>query len=236
MPNRPTVPPRDWMAPVGIVAGAVALIALVLALMLATRPSSVPLSQQSGSGGMDLSQFERRDPDDRLAIGPVNAPVALVVFSDYQCQYCAAWNQETLPKMMEFVDAGDLRIEWRDVNVYGGVSERAARAAYAAALQNRLWDYHGELFADGKHLPASQLTRDALVDRAGKMGMDRQQFITDMESETTRREMARNEKDAEDLGVSGTPTYVLGGRLLVGALPTSDFLDTFDDALASSGR
>ena len=80
----------------------------------------------------DLSDEEARDPDDLLAEGPVDAPVALVVFTDFQCPFCAQWYDDTLPTLREYVDRGDLRIEWRDVNVYGEDSERAARAALAS--------------------------------------------------------------------------------------------------------
>lgn len=43
----------------------------------------------------------------------------MIVFSDYQCPYCSSWNQDTLPAMMAYVDDDQLRIEWRDLNVFG---------------------------------------------------------------------------------------------------------------------
>src|SRR5699024_9713231 len=97
----------------------------------------------------DLSHEEARDPDDLLAEGPVDAPVVLVVFTDFQCPYCARWSHETLPELREYVDRGELRIEWRDVNIYGDDSERAARAALAAAKQCGLEEYHDMPFDRG---------------------------------------------------------------------------------------
>src|SRR5699024_3609369 len=81
--------------------------------------------EQSALG--EVGSDEESDP---MSDGPADAPVKLVVFSDYQCPYCAAWSQDTLPKMFDYVDSGDLRIEWREVNVFGSASEQAAKGAY----------------------------------------------------------------------------------------------------------
>src|SRR5699024_4674469 len=88
--------------------------------------------EQSGLG--EVGSDEESDP---MSDGPADAPVKLVVFSDYQCPYCAAWSQDTLPKMLDYVDSGALRIAWRAVNVCGSASAQAATRAYAAALQDR---------------------------------------------------------------------------------------------------
>ena len=64
--------------------------------------------------------------------GAANAPVTVYEMSDFQCPFCAVWAKDTEPTMMEYADAGDLRIEWRDINAFGPVSVRAAQAAFAA--------------------------------------------------------------------------------------------------------
>ena len=83
------------------------------------------------------------------------------------------WTDDTLPTLRDYVERGDLRIEWRDVNVYGEDSERAARAALAAAMQDTLDDYHAALFPDGeiRNVRSSSAT-GALVDLADELGMD----------------------------------------------------------------
>jgi protein-disulfide isomerase len=166
----------------------------------------------------------------------VDAPVVLVVFSDYQCPFCAQWSEETLPLLMERVEAGELRIEFRDVNVFGPDSERAARAAYAAAEQDSFQEYHDALFAGGEHRSAEELTDESLVELAGELGLDTAQVATDMNSEETTAQVAENEKLGLDLGAYTTPAFVLGGQPIVGAQPSQVFLDAFDEALAEAEK
>lgn len=229
-----------WLVPVIVIAVAGVLIALIIVtVMQKTAPADVGAdpeapAQVEGSDTPDLSIVETRDPDDVLAVGPVDAPVVMVFFSDYQCPFCARWNYQTLPAMMKHVEAGDLRIEWRDVNVFGPESERAARAAYAAALQDRFLDYNNALFKDGKHRPKDQLTDNALIELADELGLDTERFTTDFNSDKAADIIADNEKQGLDLGVNATPAFVIGGQPIMGAQPTSVFEDAFQVALDSA--
>lgn len=245
MPTQPVRSPRfPWAVPAVVIALAAVLIAVVVAT--SRDDQSTPGAPSPGAGSQapaetqqrqqaDLRTAETRDENDLLAVGPVDAPVALIVFSDYQCPFCARWNAETLPSMMEHVAAADLRIEWRDINVFGPVSERAARATYAAALQGAFAEYHDGLFADGKHRPASGLSSEALVALAGELGLDTDRFTTDLDSEVTTTQIALNQQLGLDLGVTSTPVFILGGQPIVGAQPTQVFEDAFQAALTAAG-
>lgn len=164
----------------------------------------------------------------------MDAPVTLVVFSDYQCPFCAKWSHDTLPLMMEYVEAGDLRIEWRDVNVFGPASERAARASYAAALQGAFWEYHDALYAGGEKRSEADLSEDALITLAGELGLDTERFVTEMNADSTASQIGENEQLGLDLGAYSTPVFLMGGQPLVGAQPSEVFVDAFDQALATA--
>lgn len=183
----------------------------------------------------DPTQFERRDPEDVLTAGPIDAPVGLIVFSDYQCPFCAQWSHETLPTMMEFAERGELRIEWRDLNVFGPESERASLAAYAAALQNHFWEYHEALYPEGQKLSTNELTEEALIELAGALGLDTEQFATDMTSVEARAEIVANQQLGFELGAASTPVFLLGGVPIAGAQPTEVFVQAFEDALQAQG-
>lgn len=151
------------------------------------------------------------------------------MFSDYQCTYCAKWTAETLPRMRELADAGDLRIEWHDVNFYGELSERAARAAYAAGLQGAFWEFHDALYEGGTPRSASALSEDALVQLAGDLGLDTETFTTDMAAEETAQIVSDHAELGLGLGVYSTPSFVIGNSTLVGAQP----VEVFEDAVAA---
>lgn len=248
---------RPWVVGVAIFAVAALLIALVLVLnrdpadpeagaeakpatpteTSAASPAPAeeePPAPSADAEEPDLSFAERRDPEDLLAAGPVDAPVTLIVFSDYQCPFCAQWSDETLPLMMDRAEAGDLRIEWRDVNIYGAPSERAARASYAAGLQGEFWAYHDALFAGGEHRSESELSHEALIDLAGDLDLDTERFATDMESSETVAQIEENAELGIELGAFSTPAFSMGGTPLVGAQPSQVFVDAFDEALAEA--
>lgn len=191
-------------------------------------PAAEAVTPQSPAT-LDLA---RRDPADPLAAGPVDAPVVMVVYSDYQCPFCAVWAEQTQPTMLEYVEAGDLRIEWRDLAVFGPDSERAARAAYAAGLQGAFWEFHGALFASGEKRAAADLTEQALVTLAGSLGLDADVFAADLASAQVATAVQANADEAAAIGVFSTPSFLIGEQTVVGAQPTEVFVAAVEDALA----
>ena len=181
-----------------------------------------------------LPDMARRAPDDPMAVGPADAPVSLVVYSDFQCPFCAMWSEQTQPTMLERAEADDLRIEWRDINVFGQESLTSARAAYAAGLQGRYVEYHDALFEGGEKRPAGALDEESLIELAAELGLDTERFTADLRSEEVAAAVAENQDEAASLGVYSTPAFLLGGTPILGAQPTDVFVEALDDALAEA--
>ncbi len=241
---------RPWLVPV--VVGVAALVVIAVGYFLlsgsaSSDDSAAENSPEDAGGGVvdvvpqnqedqvDLSHVERRDAEDPLSIGNVDAPVTMVMFSDYQCPYCATWSDETLPVMMDYVEDEQLRIEFRDLNVFGPESERASHAVYAAALQDAFMEYHDALFADGEIRSPAQLSEDALVELAADLGLDTEQFTDDMHSEAVQEQILENQRLGTNLGAYSTPSFVVAGQPMVGAQPSEVFVDAVDQALAETG-
>lgn len=235
---------RRFLVPAAIITVTGLLIAAVLWLQPGTEPGAAPgsgswegaveerdLPHPSEVALPDLSSAETRDAEDPLAEGPVDAPVVLVVFSDYQCPYCARWTHETLPALREHVERGELRIEWRDVNVYGEDSVRAARASLAAAMQGEHAAYQQALFDEGEIRSSSQLSEEALIALAEELGLDLERFTADLRSEQVAQIIADHAARGLELGAVTTPSFVLGGTPSVGAQPTEVFVDQLERAL-----
>lgn len=244
MPERR--PARAWLVPAVVLVVAGGLVAAALerdrsapqsagATTTAEAPPAAdgPASEVAEPGA-DAPDVARRDPADPTAAGQVDAPVVLVAFSDYQCPFCARWVHETQPALEPYVESGELRIEWRDVNVYGEDSRRGARAAYAAGLQGAFWEYHDALFADGEKPTPAELGEESLRSLADDLGLDADTFARDLAS----AEVAQGVQENEDLGLAvgafSTPSFLVGDQPVVGAQPTEVFVDAVEQALAQA--
>jgi protein-disulfide isomerase len=228
--------PMFWLIPLTVIILATVVIGIVIVNQGGSdadaQGQSSSSQNDSAEEDVDLSFVEHRDSEEMNAIGDVDAPVTLVMYSDYQCPYCATWNEDTLPAMMDYVDSGDLRIEMRDLAVFGEESERAARAVFAAGMQDGYWDYHNALFEGGEHRPKSQLDDDSLVSLGKELGLDPLQFKRDMNSTQAHEEFEAVSEEGQSIGVSSTPAFVIGGKPLLGTQPTQEFTDAVDEALA----
>lgn len=88
------------------------------------------------------------------------------------------------------------------------MAEPAALAALAAGEQNKFWEYHDLLFAESKIKP------DSLKKIAEKLGLDLDRFEKDMKSPTILAKLTKDASEANTLGITGTPTVFVNGRLI----------------------
>lgn len=174
---------------------------------------------------------ERHDPDDPLAVGEVEAPVTIVMFSDFQCPFCALWTTQTLPELMAYIEGGDLRVEWRDLAVFGEDSRRAAYAGYAAGLQGKYREFTAALFSGGESPSPSELSDDALERLAQELGLDVGTFNDDREGDAVHEAVERTFAEGEELGVFSTPAFLINGRPIIGAQPSETFIDAVESEL-----
>jgi protein-disulfide isomerase len=141
--------------------------------------------------------------------GSAEAPLTMVEFSDYHCPFCARYAKEVFPQIQrDFVDTGRLRYVFVNFPI-DQLHPRAARvheAAACAADQGRFWEMHERLFAN---VSATQDPAD-LPGHAQAVGLDVTAFQACLDqgrhAETVRRQVA----DAAQLGIRGTPTFVVG--------------------------
>lgn len=158
-------------------------------------------------------------------VGPADAPVTLVVFTEYLCPFC----QRLEPVLDQLRAAyGDrIRIVYRFRTVHPGADELAA-AALAAHRQGKFRMFHERLFEN------QQLLRERPqfpVRLARELGLDVERFRADLRSESIRKQVEGDAAEAERLGVSGVPTTFLNGRKLSGAQPVTKFGEVIDRLL-----
>lgn len=183
-----------------------------------------------------LGEQSRRLANDPLAIGAVDAPVVMVVFSDFRCPFCARFSTVTEPELVErFVDQGLLRIEWRDLPIFGDDSILAARAGRAAAAQGKFWEFMNAVYAAAPAQSHHMLDAGLLAGFAEQVGVkDIQRFRADMASDRFDEGIIADAAQAQLLGLTGTPSFVLGGHGIVGAQPTELFVQVVEQLLAEA--
>ena len=179
---------------------------------------------------LDMS---RRIANDPTALGDVDAPVVLVEYADYRCPFCGLFSRETLPPLMEkYVKSGDLRVEWRDLPVFGAQSSETAVAGRAAGKQGKFWEFNKAAFALAPERGHADLPRERLLQIAQEVGVpDMTQFEADLDSKELQQAVAADAQEAAALGATGTPTFLVNDTPLVGAQPLATFEKAIDAAL-----
>jgi protein-disulfide isomerase len=162
------------------------------------------------------------------ADGPADAPITIVVWSDYACGYCNRV-QGTLDHLIRLYP-GQIRWVHRTLPLDEDYT-LAAEASLAAAAQGKFRPMHGRLFA-----LRGRVTRAEAELVARQLGLDMIKFRADLDAGTYRGEVRADAAAAEKLGVSGTPTFFINGRPVHGNQPLKVFVDTVDEELARAHR
>ena len=149
--------------------------------------------------------------------GNTKGNVTLVEFFDYQCGFC----KRVLPAVQELLRGdGNIRIVFKEFPILGAQSVIAARAALAAWKQDhdRYSKFHFALMA-----AKGKLSEDKVMAVAAKSGLDVDRLRRDMTAPEIDRALQKNFRLAEDLGIRGTPVFVIGDRLVPGAIDLKTF-------------
>lgn len=166
--------------------------------------------------------------DDDPSLGPDNAPITIIEFSDYQCSYCKKWHDEVLDRLLaNYPD--QIRFVYRDfplISIHPGAAP-AAEAADCAGAQGAYWPFHKALFS-----MKYDLTTDAYQQYAAELGLDTQTFAKCLTDRRYESEVLGDYNYAVNLGVRSTPTFFINGIPLVGAQPYEVFKQVIDKELA----
>lgn len=160
--------------------------------------------------------------------GAADAPVSMVVFTDFQCPYCI----KLVPLLDEIFEKnqGKVKIIFKNMPLqFHEMADPAARAALAANEQGKFWEFHDKLFT------APQLNPDAITSIARGLGLDMARFENDMKSPEIRQKLNKDMLDAQKAGVTGTPTVYINGRKLKQRSPQG-FQELIDDELKKAGK
>jgi Na+/H+ antiporter NhaA len=151
------------------------------------------------------------DPERDHIRGPMDAPVTLLEYGDFECPYCGRAESVIRDLLADF---GDLRYVWRHLplNDVHAHTQLAAEAAEAAARQDAFWPMYDLLISHQDTLEEPDLVR-----HAEELGLDVDRFENDLRRHTTAPRIAEDVDSADLSGVSGTPSFFINGRRHYGA-------------------
>ena len=187
---------------------------LIEALSILQERENIALAEAQTDALSELRDgFEKNAP----IFGNLDGSVTLVEFFDYNCGYC----RRAAPEVKAVLEASkDVRIIYREFPILGPGSEVAARASLAARNQGKYQQFHEAMMAlNGQAVEAS------VMKIAGDVGLDLEVLKTDMQSELVNEHIAASLRLAEALGITGTPTFVLGDEIIPGVIERGTLLE-----------
>lgn len=168
------------------------------------------------------------------AWGPADAPIKIQEFIDYQCPACGNYNKNFEAGVIEaFAKTNKVRYEIKffpflETNTAGGRESRdPAQAALCALEQGKFWQMHNSLFENQAGENRGGFSKARLKDIAAKVGLDKTQFDTCLDSGKHEQTVLAGLNAARDAKVQSTPSFIINGRLFPGALSVADFRKRF---------
>ncbi len=194
--------------------------------VLPSATSATPSENASGTPGSPGSSTgsSPATTGDGRVFGTATAPVAIDVWSDYQCPACGYFANQILPRLLaEYADRGAVRIVYHDFAFLGPESIDAAVGARIAAAAGKFDAYHRLVYANQQGENQGAFARPRLEQLAVAAGLDGQAFLAGLDDPTLIAAVHAETEQGRVLGVNATPTLVIGGKLTRG-VPTWDQL------------
>ncbi len=163
-------------------------------------------------------------------LGEQNAPVTIVEFLDYRCGFCGRHASETFPLIKsEYVNSGKVKYVVKDFAILGPLSVRAAEAAQCMKIQlgnEGYFKMHDKLMANQQ-----TISEENLKLWARELGADGTKFDSCFNGGDAEKQLQADQQEGRGAGISGTPGFVINGRLVSGACPYSAFSQAIEAEL-----
>jgi Na+/H+ antiporter NhaA len=203
-----------------------------LAIQVMMRlPSEMRARQLSRTAEVLTDLAEDVDAERDHIRGPVDAPVTLIEYGDFECPYCG----DAAPIIGRLLDhfGGDLRYVFRhlplnDVHPNAQVASEAAEAAHA---QGRFWEMHDKLLTEPEAVSPRTLQQYAT-----ELALDVERFSDEVRRRKYAPRVAEDVRSADASGVTGTPTFFINGRRHQGVYDVDTLTREIKAAITAAGR
>lgn len=224
----------------------IVLVAITMVLTIINLGFTLSLAKKIGNTGAAPTPTPTPTPtpsadtrikasvDDDAVMGSASAKVTIIEFSDYQCPYCGRFYSQTLPQIEDnYIKTGKVKLVFRDFPLsFHENAQKAAEAAECSGEQGKYYEMHNKLYAN-----QGALAVDNLKQYAKDLGLDTAKFNDCLDTGKMAAETAKDFKDGQAYGISGTPSFLIGNdkngyTKLVGAQPYDSFKTVLDAELA----
>ena len=195
------------------------------------------LQQQAMRNLLDAASVVRHLEPPRLeiaatgpSIGPDDAPVTIIEFSDYQCPFCSRAEPIVKQVLERYPDQVRLVYRHLPLDSIHPQARPAAIAAVCASRQEKFWEFHEGLFANQRSLGA-----EVFGNLADELELDRAVFDACLTNPEAAAIVAADSEAGAAAGVTGTPAFFVNGIKLSGAVPVEDFVEVIEAELAAEG-
>ncbi|EKD63529.1 MAG: DsbA oxidoreductase [uncultured bacterium] len=209
-----------------------ALIGVLVGLGISSLDgSSTTTNVTDSTGGTeDTTSYVLPDADDDAVLGDENAPIEMIMFSDYECPACYYFETEIFPSIKaDFIDTGKVKFIYRDFPLTSKhpMAHITGEAAECADDYGMYYEYQDLIIANYDEW--STYTGDVnqlLTDYAATLeGVDTTAFKACLDNGTYYDEVEADMSDGRDAGVQGTPSFFVNGEKIMGVMPYEDYVD-----------
>lgn len=198
-----------------------------------TPAAGAPAAGEAQNNCVDVSNVDfSSDP----SLGDPNAPVTIVEYSDFECPFCSRFATGAYPLIKsKYVDSGQVRIIFKDYPLDSAHPLAIPTAVLANCVAAEFGDetffaYHDQVF-----LQQSALSNRNIRTWASDLGLSDNQIEACLEDSSLVDEILADRTEGSRLGITGTPSFVVNGELLIGAQPFAVFEQSIENALAGAG-
>jgi protein-disulfide isomerase len=229
---------RRMMLLGGVLAAAIVVIAVVVVI----SQSGTEEKPTAAEGTQQANTLFAGIPQTGNVLGDPKAPVTIEEYVDLQCPFCQRFSQDALPDIVsEYVKTGQAKIVLQTLTFIGPDSERAARVAWSAAEQNKMFEFVENFYANQGEENSGYADEAFLKKIAGGVaGLDVTKALDGRDSAKVTSSIQGSQTAAQKANVDSTPSFLLGpsdgqlSKIETQSLTIEDFREPMKDALAEA--
>ena len=231
------------MAMPTVVLGIIMIVMLVFMISINTQLTKIANSFEAPTGNAAKDTEPEVEPNptptpsptpsvelaigDSAVKGDEDAPVEIYEFSEFQCPFCKRFYDNTWDQILDnYLNDGKVKVIFKHFPLgFHANAQKASEATECAKDQGKFWEYHDVLFE------TAQLDMESLKKHAEDLGLDTEDFNTCLDTGKYADKVKEDFDLGRTVGVSGTPSFFINGKKVVGAQPYEVFKAEIDAAL-----